>query len=116
MADRKSKRESPVGSSSITDGPPVPLPVPNSPDWTKLPVRDQIEYQRIELMQIHAALECLAEVLLYSDDDDGTMHSDVAKICGRLINTVVANLESILNRIPDDPVPESASGEGGADE
>jgi len=41
---------------------------------------------------------CLYDVLLYSDDDDGTMHADVAKVIARLIAESVDALEKIIRR------------------
>ncbi|HEY0681785.1 MAG TPA: hypothetical protein VGD45_05620 [Steroidobacter sp.] len=31
------------------------------------------------LMQVRATLHCLSDVVLYSDDDDGVLHAEVAK-------------------------------------
>lgn len=39
---------------------------------------------------------CLYDVLLYSDDDDGTMHADVAQVIARLIAESVDALEKIV--------------------
>jgi hypothetical protein len=72
---------------------------------------EAIENERIELMQIHAMLKCLYEVLLYADDDDSVMHADVANVCARLLSDCVARLDAIrlltLRMAPgnDDPQP-----------
>lgn len=57
-----------------------------------------IEEERAELMQIFGVLRCLHDVLLYSDDDDGVSHADVALVCARLINECVTRLESLIKR------------------
>lgn len=49
-----------------------PLPAVSS-------LEELIEAERLNLMQVQAMAKCLYDVLLYSDDDDGTMHADVAK-------------------------------------
>lgn len=41
---------------------------------------------------------CLYDVLLYADDDDATMHADVAKVIARLIEESVDALEKIVGR------------------
>ena len=57
-----------------------------------------IQSERDELMQIHAMTRCLHDVLLYSDDDDATMHADVAKVIARLLNECVERLEKMVAR------------------
>lgn len=59
-------------------------------------VTEIIERERVELMQIHAMLTCLYEVLLYADDDDSVMHADVANVCARLIDESVGRLDNLL--------------------
>lgn len=54
---------------------------------------EAIENERMELQEIAAMLHCLGEVLLYSDDDDGTMHADVAKVSRRLLLDVIERLK-----------------------
>lgn len=63
------------------------------------PLADLIEHERRELMQIHAMTKCLTDVLLYSDDDDATMHSDVADVVARLLNDSVARLDVVRTRV-----------------
>jgi hypothetical protein len=58
-----------------------------------------IEHERTELMQVHAMVRCLNDVLLYSDDDDSSMHADVALVIARLLNESVARLESVRVRV-----------------
>lgn len=58
-----------------------------------------IEHERVELMQIHAMVRCLNDVLLYADDDDSPMHADVALVIGRLLNDSVGRLEGVRVRV-----------------
>lgn len=63
------------------------------------PLHAAIDYERVEMMQIEAMMRCLCDVLLYSDDDDGAMHADVAKVCARLLNESIHRLEIVLKRV-----------------
>lgn len=58
-----------------------------------------IEHERIELMQVHAMVRCLNDVLLYADDDDSSMHADVALVIARLLNESVGRLEMVRARV-----------------
>jgi hypothetical protein len=58
-----------------------------------------IEHERVQLMQVHAMLKCLYEVLLYADDDDSTMHADVANVSALLIDDCVVRLETIVRAL-----------------
>ena len=69
----------------------APVPQPMS-------ISEAIEHERGELMQIHAMLKCLYEVLLYADDDDSVMHADVANVCARLLSEAVARLDAVRLR------------------
>jgi hypothetical protein len=77
-----------------------------------------IEAERVNLMQVQGMARCLYDVLLYSDDDDGTMHADVAKIIARLIEESVDALEKIVRRFkagefgppPNKPADDADSG------
>lgn len=64
---------------------------------TPLPttLTEAIEAEREHLLQVQAMARCLYEVLLYSDDDDGVMHADVAQVIARLIRETVSRLERI---------------------
>jgi hypothetical protein len=57
--------------------------------YEKLPahrsLEELIDAERANLMQVQGMARCLYDVLLYSDDDDGTMHADVAELMARLI-------------------------------
>ena len=68
---------------------------PNPPPAT---LTEAIEAEREELLQIQAMARCLYEVLLYSDDDDGAMHADVAQVIARLLRDTVSRLELIATK------------------
>lgn len=61
-------------------------------------LEELIEAERTNLMQVQGMARVLYDVLLYSDDDDGTMHADVAKVIARLIAESVDALEKIVRR------------------
>ncbi|HEY0682531.1 MAG TPA: hypothetical protein VGD45_09380 [Steroidobacter sp.] len=84
-ASRRRRRSSPAPSSA-TPGPAATL-------------AELIEYERLELMQIHAMLRCLYDVLLYADDDDSPLHADVALVVARLLDESVARLEAVRMRV-----------------
>jgi len=50
------------------------------PDPTQV-LATLIEVERTELTYVHSILRMLYDVLLYSDDDDASMHADVAQVC-----------------------------------
>ena len=58
-----------------------------------------IERERVQLMQIQAMVKCVSEVLLYADDDDSTMHADVAKVSARLLIESVTRLEILRMQV-----------------
>lgn len=62
-------------------------------------VSELIEHERIELLQIHAMVRCLNDVLLHADDDDSPMHADVAFVVARLLNDSVGRLEGVRIRV-----------------
>ena len=61
-------------------------------------LEELIEAERVNLMQVQAMARCLYDILLYSDDDDGTMHAAVAELIARLIKDAVDSLEKIVRR------------------
>jgi hypothetical protein len=87
-----------------TDEPSPPRRIDLVPYPTS--ISEAIERERTELMQIHAMLHCLYEVLLYADDDDSVMHADVANVCARLLSECVTRLDAVrlssLRIAPDD--------------
>jgi len=80
-------------------------------------LEELIEAERANLMQAQGMARILCDVLLYSDDDDGTMHADVAKVIARLIEESVDALEKIIKRFKSGefgPPPNKAPGAGGS--
>jgi hypothetical protein len=80
-------------------------------------LEELIEAERVNLMQVEAMARCLYDVLLYSDDDDGTMHADVARIIARLIKEAVDSLAKIVRRFKTgefNQPPDKASGGAGS--
>ena len=80
-------------------------------------LEELIEAERTNLMQVQAMARCLYDVLLYSDDDDGTMHADVAKVIARLIEESVDALEKIVRRFKAGefgPPPNNGSADAGS--
>ena len=76
-------------------------------------LEELIEAERANLMQVQGMARVLYDVLLYSDDDDGTMHADVAELMARLIAESVDALEKIVRRFKAgefSPSPNKASG------
>lgn len=69
----------------------------NAPDPTQL-LATLIEAERTELTYVHSILRMLYDVLLYSDDDDGAMHADVARVCFMLIRESNERLEILVRR------------------
>src|SRR5512138_2039 len=80
-------------------------------------LEELIEAERTNLMQVQGMARCLYDVLLYSDDDDGTMHADVAHVIARLIGESVSALEKIIRRFKagefGPPPGAAASGDAG---
>ncbi len=75
-------------------------PAPETTDTAATPsLADLIERERIELMQIHAMLHCLQDVLLHADDDDAPLHADVAQVVARLLDESVTRLEAVGTRV-----------------
>ena len=80
--------EAPRTSRKATDPSPNPA---NS-------LETLLEEERVNLMQVFGILRCLYEVLLYADDDDSTLHADVAHTCANLIDDCVGRLEAVVRR------------------
>jgi len=69
----------------------------DAPDPTQV-LATLIEAERTELMYVHSILRVLCDVLLYSDDDDATMHADVAQVCSMLVRESNERLEILIRR------------------
>lgn len=80
-------------------------------------LEELIDTEGANLSQVHGMARCLYDVLLYADDDDATMHADVAKVIARLIEESVDALEKIVRRFKagdfGPPPSKPASGEAG---
>lgn len=50
------------------------------------------------LLEVRAMLQCLSDVLQYSDDNDGVMHAEVADAAARWINDSAAGLDMVKLR------------------
>lgn len=72
-----------------------------TPEAPAASLADLIDHERIELMQIHAMVRCLNDVLLYADDDDSPMHADVAYVIARLLNESVVRLDGVRIRVAE---------------
>jgi hypothetical protein len=62
-------------------------------------LEEAIDRERVQLMQVHAMLKCLYEVLLYADGDDSIMHADVADVAARLIDESVTRLDLLRMQV-----------------
>ena len=69
---------------------------PEAPDPS---LAERIEHERTELVQIHAMVRCLNDVLLYADDDDSPMHADVAYVIALLLDEAVGRLDLVRTRV-----------------
>jgi hypothetical protein len=87
-ASRRRRRSSPASSAAY----PAISQATSS-------LAELIEHERGELMQIHAMIRCLNDVLLYADDDDSPMHADVADVVARLLDDSIARLEGVRTRV-----------------
>ncbi len=94
----------------------------DTPDPTRV-LATLIEAERTELTYVHSILRMLYDVLLYSDDDDATMHADVAQVCSMLLRECNERLEILIRRYragefrptasePVNPADPQRSGEG----
>jgi hypothetical protein len=58
-------------------------------------LRQLIETQRAKLLQAHAVMTCLREVLLYADGDDAVIYAEAANAAAVLANDVAEGLDSV---------------------
>lgn len=103
MVDRRSKdrgrtQEGAAERDVSADTAPSAETAPSdSPDPSQA-FASLIEAERTELTYVHSILRMLYDVLLYSDDDDATMHADVARVCSTLIRESNERLEVLVRR------------------
>ena len=62
------------------------------------PVKQLIEAQRVKLLQAHAVMICLREVLLYAEGDDAVIYADAASVAAMLASEAAESLDSIRLR------------------
>jgi hypothetical protein len=59
------------------------------------PLVQLIESKRAKLLQVHAVMTCLREVLLYADSDDAVTYAEAANVAVEIVNEVVEQLDSV---------------------
>jgi hypothetical protein len=79
----------PRGAGAALDFTPPPPPET---------LEEAIERVRTLMLEVRAMLHCLSDVLQYSDDDDGVLHSEVAQAAARWINDSAADLDMVKLR------------------
>ena len=95
---RRSRRKQPHAPVEAPNAAPLvaataatpPAAPPSTPPRT---LEEAIENVRTLLFQVRGVLHCLADVLLYSDDNDGVMHADVAQAAERWIDEAAKELD-----------------------
>lgn len=99
----------PRAAAATSDFPQPPLPPPRT-------LEEAIERVRTLMLEVRAMLHCLSEVLQYSDDNDGVMHSEVAEAAARWINDSAADLDPVKLRPLIEAIKkrEDESGSGGS--
>lgn len=61
-------------------------------------LRQLIETQRAKLLQAHAVMICLSEVLLYADGEDAVIYAEAANAAALLVNNAAEDLDSVRLR------------------
>jgi hypothetical protein len=69
-----------------------------------------IEAQRMKMLQAHAVMTCVREVLLYAEGDDAVIYAEAANAAAMLANDAAEGLDSIrlkpvLEGLLHDPSP-----------
>jgi len=97
--ERQGRAEDGVTEKDVSDDPTRSDDRASSdaPDPTQV-LATLIEAERTELTYVHSILRMLYDVLLYSDDDDATMHADVAQVCSMLVRESNERLEILIRR------------------
>jgi len=54
-----------------------------------------IEAQRMKMLQAHAVMTCVREVLLYAEGDDASIYAEAANAAARLANDAAEGLDSV---------------------
>jgi hypothetical protein len=61
-------------------------------------LQQAIEAERSQLLQAHAVVHCLYEVLLYAEGDDAICYAEAAYVAANLIDESVERLDSVRLR------------------
>jgi hypothetical protein len=61
-------------------------------------LQQAIEAERTQLLQAHAVVHCLYEVLLHAEGDDSISYAEAAHVAANLIDDSVARLDSVRLR------------------
>ncbi|HEY0686243.1 MAG TPA: hypothetical protein VGD45_28135 [Steroidobacter sp.] len=80
-----------ASSAALGSGDPLTPPPPSPPRS----LEEAVENVRSLLMQVRATLHCLSDVLLYSDDDDGVLHAEVAKALESWVDEAAVMLDLV---------------------
>jgi hypothetical protein len=118
---RRSRRNQPhapaeaLSAAPLAAAPTAPAAPPPNPPRT---LEEAIENVRTLLFQVRGVLHCLADVLLYSDDNDGVMHADVAQAAERWIDDAameldISKLQPLIDAIRERGGGASGYGESG---
>lgn len=97
---RRSRRKQPYAPAEAPSAAPLAAAAaptaPGAPASTPpLTFEEAIENVRTLLFQVRGVLHCLADVLLYSDDNDGVMHADVAQAAEHWIDEAAKELDIV---------------------
>jgi hypothetical protein len=112
---RPSRRKQPQALADATNATPLAATTAATPPATPPPapprtLEEAIEDVRTLLFQVRGVLHCLADVLLYSDDDNGVMHADVAQAAERWIDEAAKGLDLVNLRPLIDAIRERGGG------
>ncbi len=58
-------------------------------------LRQLIEAQRAKLLQAHAVMTCLREVLLYAEGEDAVIYAEAANVAAVLTNEIAEGPDSV---------------------
>jgi hypothetical protein len=58
-------------------------------------LKHAIETQRARLLQVHAVMICLREVLLYAEGEDAVIYAEAANAAAQLANNAAEDLDSV---------------------
>jgi hypothetical protein len=76
----------------------VSAETPSSPSTRPRSLHQAIEAERSQLLQAHAVVHCLYEVLLHAEGDDAICYAEAAYVAANLIDESVGRLDSVRLR------------------